>query len=123
MYIFTQLLLHLVPLALLLAATAAGRPAAVNPSAAQPARRQVIISTDPGIDDTIALLLAVASPELELRAVCVDFGSLHNVSQYGCTRPRSQANNAFLSFFLSFFCVLLLHQSCRVTDCALAGRC
>ena len=78
-----MMLPRLVPLALLLAATSAVHPAAVriHPPAAQPPRRQVIISTDPGIDDSIALLLAVASPELELRAVCVDFGSLHNVSQ------------------------------------------
>ena len=37
--------------------------------------RPVIISTDPGVDDSIALLLAVASPELQLKAVCIDFGS------------------------------------------------
>lgn len=42
--------------------------------------RPVIISTDPGIDDSIALLLAVASPELDVRAVCINFGSLHNTS-------------------------------------------
>ena len=47
------------------------------------APRPLIISTDPGIDDTIALLLAVASPELDLRAVCVDFGSLSNLTQLG----------------------------------------
>jgi len=41
----------------------------------------VIISTDPGIDDSIALLVAGASPELDLRAVCVDFGSLHNMTR------------------------------------------
>eukprot|EP00439_Symbiodinium_sp_Y106_P044092 s2268_g5.t1 len=44
-------------------------------------RRPVIISTDPGIDDSIALLLALASPELDVRAVCINFGSLHNTSQ------------------------------------------
>eukprot|EP00035_Acanthoeca_spectabilis_P033506 m.24056 g.24056 ORF g.24056 m.24056 type:complete len:358 (-) comp6022_c0_seq1:175-1248(-) len=38
--------------------------------------RPVIISTDPGVDDSIALLLAVASPELDLRAVCINYGSL-----------------------------------------------
>eukprot|EP00930_Biecheleria_cincta_P051197 TRINITY_DN36357_c0_g1_i1.p1 TRINITY_DN36357_c0_g1~~TRINITY_DN36357_c0_g1_i1.p1 ORF type:complete len:359 (+),score=49.46 TRINITY_DN36357_c0_g1_i1:40-1116(+) len=47
-----------------------------------PARpRPLIISTDPGVDDSIALLLAIASPELDLRAVCINFGSLHNVTQ------------------------------------------
>lgn len=44
-------------------------------------RRPVIISTDPGIDDSIALLLALASPELDVRSVCINFGSLHNTSQ------------------------------------------
>jgi inosine-uridine nucleoside N-ribohydrolase len=43
--------------------------------------RPVIISTDPGIDDSIALLLAIASPQINLRAVCIDFGSLSNTSQ------------------------------------------
>ncbi|CAE8601769.1 unnamed protein product [Polarella glacialis] len=43
--------------------------------------RPVIISTDPGIDDSIALLFVAASPELELRAVCINFGSLQNTSQ------------------------------------------
>ncbi|CAE7528591.1 URH1, partial [Symbiodinium pilosum] len=45
------------------------------------ARRPVIISSDPGIDDSIALLLALSSPELDVRAVCINFGSLHNTSQ------------------------------------------
>lgn len=43
--------------------------------------RPVIISTDPGVDDSIALLLAVASPELDLRAVCINFGSLNDTEQ------------------------------------------
>lgn len=46
-----------------------------------PRARPIIISTDPGIDDSIALLLAIASPEVELRAVCIDFGSLSNMSR------------------------------------------
>ncbi len=35
----------------------------------------VIIDTDPGIDDTLALLLALASPELEVRGVSVTYGN------------------------------------------------
>lgn len=43
--------------------------------------RPLIVSTDPGIDDSIALLLAAASPEVDLRAVCINFGSLHSVDK------------------------------------------
>ncbi|CAJ1356894.1 unnamed protein product [Effrenium voratum] len=43
--------------------------------------RPVVISTDPGIDDSIAILLALASPELDVRGICINFGSLHNTSQ------------------------------------------
>ncbi|PLS79448.1 MAG: nucleoside hydrolase [Chloroflexi bacterium] len=39
-----------------------------------PARR-VILDTDPGIDDALAILLAVASPEVELAAVTVTGGN------------------------------------------------
>jgi len=35
----------------------------------------VIIDTDPGIDDMLALLLALASPELELRGISVSYGN------------------------------------------------
>ena len=44
-------------------------------------RTPIIISTDPGVDDSIALLLAVASSAVELKAVCIDFGSLTNMTQ------------------------------------------
>ena len=43
---------------------------------------QVIIDTDPGIDDVAALLLALASPELEVIAVTTVFG---NASVDACT--------------------------------------
>jgi pyrimidine-specific ribonucleoside hydrolase len=36
----------------------------------------VIIDTDPGVDDAVALMLAVASPELDLRAVTTVFGNV-----------------------------------------------
>jgi purine nucleosidase len=39
------------------------------------APRPVIIDTDPGIDDTIALLLALLSPELELRGLAATYGN------------------------------------------------
>jgi len=35
----------------------------------------VIIDTDPGVDDTIAILLALASPEIEIIAFVVSFGN------------------------------------------------
>jgi len=35
----------------------------------------VIIDTDPGVDDVIAILLALASPELEILAIIVSFGN------------------------------------------------
>ena len=36
----------------------------------------MIIDTDPGVDDAVALMLAVASPELDLRAVTTVFGNV-----------------------------------------------
>lgn len=39
------------------------------------APRPVIIDTDPGIDDTIALLLALQSPELEVRGLAATYGN------------------------------------------------
>ncbi|KAF9268811.1 nucleoside hydrolase [Marasmius fiardii PR-910] len=35
----------------------------------------VIIDTDPGVDDIVALLLALASPEIEILAIVVSFGN------------------------------------------------
>ena len=45
--------------------------------------KRVIIDTDPGIDDTAALLFAFGSPELEVEALTTIFG---NVSLEQCTR-------------------------------------
>ena len=39
-------------------------------------RRQLLIDTDPGVDDAIALLVAAASPEVELLAVTTVFGNV-----------------------------------------------
>ncbi|KAF8842987.1 nucleoside hydrolase [Paxillus ammoniavirescens] len=38
-------------------------------------RTPVIIDTDPGVDDVIAILLALASPEIEILAIIVCFGN------------------------------------------------
>ncbi|TFY67928.1 hypothetical protein EVJ58_g1321 [Rhodofomes roseus] len=35
----------------------------------------VIIDTDPGVDDVLAILLALASPELDVRAIIVSYGN------------------------------------------------
>ena len=35
----------------------------------------VVIDTDPGIDDTLALLLALNSPELDVRGIAVSYGN------------------------------------------------
>ena len=44
--------------------------------------KRVIIDCDPGIDDTAAILLALASPELEVVAVTTTYG---NASVETCT--------------------------------------
>jgi pyrimidine-specific ribonucleoside hydrolase len=38
--------------------------------------RGLIIDTDPGVDDAVAIMLALASPEVDLRAVCTVFGNV-----------------------------------------------
>lgn len=41
-----------------------------------PAPVPLVIDTDPGVDDAVALLLALVSPEVELRAVTTVFGNV-----------------------------------------------
>jgi purine nucleosidase len=41
-----------------------------------PAKRPLIIDTDPGIDDALAILLAAAAPELELKALTTVAGNV-----------------------------------------------
>jgi len=41
-----------------------------------PARTPIVIDTDPGIDDALALLLALASPEVDLRLVTTVHGNV-----------------------------------------------
>lgn len=53
-------------------------------SVAQPCEAAVpiIISTDPGIDDSIALMISVSKMSgVDLKAVAIDFGSLSNMTQ------------------------------------------
>ncbi|CCM01125.1 uncharacterized protein FIBRA_03173 [Fibroporia radiculosa] len=42
----------------------------------------VIIDTDPGVDDTLAILLALASPELDVLAIIVSFGNTDTEASY-----------------------------------------
>ncbi|KAA1473944.1 nucleoside hydrolase [Dentipellis sp. KUC8613] len=42
----------------------------------------VIIDTDPGVDDTVAILLALASPEIEILAYVVTYGNTDVPSSY-----------------------------------------
>lgn len=52
----------------------AGRPSEPNAQAASPT--PLIIDTDPGVDDAVALVLALRSPEVDVRAVTVPFGNV-----------------------------------------------
>ncbi|KAG9316698.1 nucleoside hydrolase [Chiua virens] len=45
-------------------------------------RIPVIIDTDPGVDDALAILLALASPELEILAIIVTFGNTEAHAAY-----------------------------------------
>jgi hypothetical protein len=61
-------------------------------SAAPPeAPRRVIIDTDPGTDDAMAILLALNSPELKVEALTVVAG---NVTTAPGARERAQARFA-----------------------------
>src|SRR5215469_3965144 len=42
----------------------------------QPGKRRVIIDTDPGTDDALAILLALNSPELQVEAISVVPGNV-----------------------------------------------
>jgi len=44
--------------------------------AAPPARQKVIIDTDPGADDAMAILLALNAPELDVKALTVVAGNV-----------------------------------------------
>ncbi|KAJ9107156.1 hypothetical protein QFC19_002816 [Naganishia cerealis] len=41
------------------------------------APRKIILDTDPGVDDVLAVLLALASPELDTIAITITFGNTH----------------------------------------------
>ncbi|EIW82782.1 nucleoside hydrolase, partial [Coniophora puteana RWD-64-598 SS2] len=45
----------------------------------------VLVDTDPGVDDVLAILLALASPEIEILAILVTYGT--------CCQPKLQARS------------------------------
>jgi inosine-uridine nucleoside N-ribohydrolase len=47
----------------------------IPPGPIPPSPLPVVIDTDPGIDDLLALLLALASPELDVRGITVTYGN------------------------------------------------
>lgn len=62
----------LIGLVLLLAGTVSARPAPANGRNGDlPARKMVLIDTDPGTDDAMAILLALNSPEIDVKAITV----------------------------------------------------
>lgn len=44
--------------------------------------RKVIIDTDPGVDDVLAILLALSSPEIDLTLISIVFGNTHAPAAY-----------------------------------------
>lgn len=48
---------------------------------AQPAQK-IIVDTDPGVDDVLAILLALASPEVDVRLISIVFGNTHAASAH-----------------------------------------
>ena len=47
--------------------------------------RSLIIDTDPGVDDVLAILLALASPEVDLKLLSICFGNTHAASAHANT--------------------------------------
>lgn len=39
--------------------------------------RKIILDTDPGVDDVLAILLSLASPEIEVSLISIVFGNTH----------------------------------------------
>lgn len=54
----------------------------------------VIIDTDPGIDDCLALMLALSSPELDVRAISISYGNTIVENAYrNCVEILRRLNN------------------------------
>jgi hypothetical protein len=72
----TALVLGLVTLAVAPATRADDTARSATSAAAPAAAKKVIIDTDPGTDDALAILLALNSPELDVRALTVVPGNV-----------------------------------------------
>ena len=44
---------------------------------------KIILDTDPGVDDVLAILLALASPEVDLALISIVFGNTHAPVAHG----------------------------------------
>ncbi len=68
-----------------------------------------IIDTDPGVDDAVALMLAAASPELQLLAVTTVFGNasveVSTANACGCGRWPGSATCRWRSEPLDHWCI------------------
>lgn len=49
-------------------------------------KRKVILDCDPGIDDSLAIMLALASPELDVRGITIVAGNAPLEMGYGNAR-------------------------------------
>ena len=74
-----KLTMQIIPLCMVLLASSTALAQGVSPNRPSPAPefpRHVIIDTDPGIDDAMALLLALRSPELKVEAITTVAGNV-----------------------------------------------
>lgn len=46
------------------------------------APQKIILDTDPGVDDVLAILLSLASPEVDVRLISIVFGNTHAKSAH-----------------------------------------
>lgn len=48
-----------------------------------PSPQKIILDTDPGVDDVLAILLSLASPEVDVRLISIVFGNTHAPVAHG----------------------------------------
>lgn len=57
--------------------TSSSYPHRMTTTQSQKSPAKVIVDTDPGVDDVLAILLSLASPELDVRLISIVFGNTH----------------------------------------------